>query len=480
MENNNHFFFKAAFRTHFSLQEGNVLSSGKEYAAFWNKIKSREKEFVKEDHHYDIDYLHDVDPANQMQFESVSDDANTMEKISPQVVQVRPGEWFTNLLNEIRQGIEKESLRATGGHLQYKEGSCCITLFKNTVANLDMLFSVNLKNDDIDEKFIEALESWTNLLSKKLIHYFYHDFLLKFTRKVLEIDEDTGFVSPMNNHYGFPDICEKPSSKDLFKWKAKCAQPSWVSRMLLIDNTVDGFDDLVRRWIITTKSKDDIIEQLKSNGYDEKDKIYLGWLHSLVTASPQSDIFEDAKRALSLTQYYYSVMDSINNNLTRIIGISHEKRSIRETKRYKDLLEEMVFVSNLNKTEFADVTQSMQRNRAFFLKDLIDKWAMDDMFENVERKISLCKENIDKIYQKAFNRSQKVAELLLFFISGFAILEFLKGISEFFWNPENYEDEIWGLYELGRTFDPNSMLWIGISIFLLLFIIYTTIINKQN
>lgn len=122
----------------------------------------------------------------------------------------------------------------------------------------------------------------------------------------------------------------------------------------------------------------------------------------------------------------------------------------------------------------------MQRNRAYFLKDLVKKWTVDELFDNVDKKIALCKENINKIYQKAFNRSQRVAELLLFFISGFAILEFLKGLSEFFWNPENYEEDVWGLYALGKTLDPNTMLWFGITVFLLLFIVYTTIINKRK
>lgn len=480
MSSKNHLFFKAPFRTHFSLQEGNVLASGKEYNRFWKKVHNEDLGEEISNNFYHVDCMHNVDIEDSLQFESVSEDSNVLDVFSPQVIQIKPGDWFNAKIAELLDEINHLLPKSKQNTMHYETGSCLISMFKNTVANLEMLFGIELSNEEMDDDFIAALETWTNELATKLIHFFYDDFIFPFIKQINKISVNHHYTSPVHTHYGFPDI-NKPTEKQiLFKRKIKCAIPMWVSRVLLVGEMDNGFDNLVRRWLITTKSKDDIIRQFRNKKHDEKNMIYMGWMHSLFTTVKDSDVFEDAKQALSLIQYYYAVLDSINMNLSQIIGISHKRKSMKETRRYKELLEEMVFIANLNKTEFSDVTQSMQRNRAYFLKDLVKKWTVDELFDNVDKKIALCKENINKIYQKAFNRSQRVAELLLFFISGFAILEFLKGLSEFFWNPENYEEDVWGLYALGKTLDPNTMLWFGITVFLLLFIVYTTIINKRK
>jgi len=355
-----------------------------------------------------------------------------------------------------------------------------ITIFKNTLANIDLYFHFDFAEEELDEILIPLIEKWSNKLTAAAIEFFYNDIIKSLVNRIKKLDQKWDYISNEDNHYGFPDINESPGKKNLFNRRVECAKPLWVSRILLSPKTDKVLDELVQRWIITTKSKEEITGQLRNGDIDEKNQVYLGWMHSLMLTNSNTDIIEDACETLSIVQYYYAILDSIGMNLSQIIGISHKKMTVKETRQYKSLLEEMLFISSLIKTEFTDVTQSMQRNRAFFLNDLMDKWTVNNLFENVDNKIQLCKDNIDKIYQKAFNRSQKVAELLLFFISGFAILEFLKGLSEFFWSPDNYKEEVWGLYALGRAFDPNSMLWFGIVIFLLLFFIYTTIINKQK
>ncbi len=480
MESGNHFFFKAPFRTHFSLQEGNVLAAGSEYRKFWQKVEDADLGKLNSDRKYKIEYIHNVNVDNSLQFESVAEDSNVSDIFSPQIMQITADDWFTEKINDIISQMWNFFPAEFKDKIKYVPSSFNITLFKNTIGNLDLLFELNLSNNEINIEFINSLEDWTNELARKIIKYIYDDFIFPLIKNINKISENHNFTSPVYKHYGFPDIVKENEKQLLFKRKAKCAIPLWVSRVLLIDKIDNGFESLVKRWIISTKSKDDIIENFKLSKYDEKNSVYLGWMHSLFTTNASSNVFEDAKQALSLVQYYYAVLDSINMNLSQIIGISHKKKSINETQKYKKLLEEMVFISNLNEIEFSDVTQSMQRNRAYFLKDLIDKWTLDSLFENVDKKINLCKENINKIYQKAFNKSQRVAELLLFFISGFAILEFLKGLSEFFWSPDKLDSNIWGLYSLGKIFNPNIMLWIGIIVFLVLFIIYTKIINRQK
>ncbi len=480
MSKENHLFFKAPFRTHFSLQEGNVLASGKDYLKFWQKAIKADLGNLNSKQNYSVEYLHNIDVENAIQFESVAENSNVLNVFTPQVIKIIPGKWVNEIIDKyVAEETDKFFSSGYKETLTYVPESCTITLFKNTVGSIEIVFRTPLKNAEISQAFIEMFESWTNEIMRKLIRYFYDNFIFLFIKKLNKLDVDFHFISPVYKHYGFPDI-HSGKSKVLIKRSTQCALPLWVSRVLVVQEMDEGFDELVKRWIITTKNKDEIISELRKKSHDEKSLIYLGWMHSLFVTSLDSAVFEDASQALELIQYYYAVLDNINMNLSRIIGISHKKKDWKETRFYKSFLEEMIFVSDLNEIEFTDVSQSLQRNRAYFFNDLIYKWTVNSLFENVARKIKLCKENINKIYQKAFNRSQRVAELLLFFISGFAILEFLKGLSEYFWTPENMEDDVWGLYSLGRSFDPNTMLWFGISIFLLLFILYTTIINKRK
>lgn len=474
---NNYFYFKAPFRTNFSLQTGNVLSAGNEYHLFWEKISKQNLEKTLSQQEYLLNFLHINDTTDQLQFESVSSDANTGNMVSPIVIQIKPEKWIAKKVEEIQKEFNYILPKKQKTTLCFEPSSCVISIFKNTIANMDMLFKIDLENEDISKQFMEALEEWSNKISEKLIHFFYSDFLTPLFHKIYELSHHEKYISPINDHYGFPDIGQK--DKQLLKQTIRCGLPLWVSRMLILSDTNNCFDQVINQWIITTKSKEEVINNLKNHKKDDKNLVYIGWMHSIFVNNENNMVFEDVCHAISLIQYYYAILDSISMNLSQIIGISHKKKSVKEMQSYKDLLEEMVFIANLNKTEFADVKQSLQRNRAYFFNDLMNKWTVDNLFENVENKIQLCKENIDKIYQKAFNRSQKVAELLLFFISGFAILEFLKGISEFFWSADNYKDKAWGLYALGRMFDPNTMLWFGISIFLLLFIVYTRIIKRQ-
>jgi hypothetical protein len=250
MSSSNYIFFKAPFRTHFSLQEGNVLASGRDYHQFWNKVEQFNLGTSISKNSYELDYLHNINIDNSILFESVASDANVLNVFSPQVIQIKPGEWFTaklkSWLNDIVHILPDDKKDV----LEYDPHSCIITIFKNTVANVEVIFKLNLTNKEIDDNFIDSVEKWTNQLATRMITFFYDDFILPFIKKLYKIGENHNYLSSLNNHYGFPDINNRPEKQILFKRKMNCAIPLWVSRTLLVGKIDDTFDDLVRRWII--------------------------------------------------------------------------------------------------------------------------------------------------------------------------------------------------------------------------------------
>lgn len=477
----NYFYFKVPFRSDFSLNEGVILEKQSKYSEFWQQIKASGINQLAEGKEIQVQYMHSSLNENDLQFESVDKDSSLLSGFSPMVLQIKPLDWFEA---EIRKesGRHYEAVFGTQQpqRLDYVDASCRISLYKNTMSTIEFIFSLDMKNGDIDRTSIGQLEQWSNDFSAYFAAYAYSEIMLPFLDELRKRGKEYGFFHPAGKNEGFPDICSPDKKDSLIKASIKCGLPLWVSRSLIIGERDKDFEELVNRWLITTGSKEEITERFNSEDNDEKNRVYLGWMHSMMTGNINDKVIKDAFFALGLAQYYYTIFDSLNQNLSQIIGISREKRSMKETREYKKRLEEMVFTTDLIKINFADITQGLQRNRAYFFNILVEQWTIDNIMENVRKKIVLCKDNIQKIYQVAFNRSQKMAEWLLFFISGIAILEFLKELSAFFYGPESLSHDIWGLYNIAQLVGPNSMMWIGIIFFLLISIIYIRLLKNKD
>ncbi|MFO8130423.1 MAG: hypothetical protein R6T99_11035 [Bacteroidales bacterium] len=478
---NNFFYVKIPFRSDFSLREGNILQNQKQYGNLWQQIRHSDINVLPGGNKIDVEYLHDAFEEDEMQFESVNKDSSLNDAFSPVVLQITPLDWFEKVIEE-QSGILYNNCFGTKEEkrVSYEPHSCKITLYKNTLSTIEFIFRISLENKQICPDCIEKLEKWSNEFAASIVDYSYQKILVPFMEQLRTEGEKYNFFCESGNHMGFPDVYEDSHRNRIIKRSVRCGVPLWVSRSLIIGKRDEHFDQLVNRWVIATQNKDEILEKFRNEEGDEKNHIYLGWMHSMMLGDINDKVIRDAFFALGLAQYYYAIFDSLNQSLSQIIGISHKKRSMNNTKNYKKLLEDMIFITDLIKINYSDITQGLQRNRAYFFRVIVRQWTIDNIMENVHKKIALCKDNINKIYQKAFNRSQKVAELLLFFISGFAILEFLKGISEFFYGPDSIQTDIWGLYNVGQMVGPNTMMWFGMVLFLIVFLIYFKILKAQD
>lgn len=477
----NYFYFKVPFRSDFSLREGNILENQSAYGELWNRIKRSDINHLPDGKTVRANYLHHCFEEDELQFESVDKDSSMIDAFSPIVLHITPQEWFEEIIDRKSAAFfcncfgEEDCKK-----MQYLSNSCRITLYKNTLSTIEFTFSLNMENKEICRDCIKKLEQWSNDFSAYMVDYAYKNILLPFINKLRSFDNKYSFFCASGKHIGFPDVYDDSSPKRMIKRSVRCGIPLWVSRSLVVEQRGEGFEELLNRWVIAAESKEEIAQQFSKQKDDEKNRIYLGWMHSLMLGNINDKVIKDAFYALGLAQYYYAIFDSLNQNLSQIIGISHKKRSVKQTRQYKKMLEEMIFVTDLIKINFSDITQGLQRNRAFFFGVLVRQWTIDNIMENVQKKITLCKDNISKIYQQAFNRSQKVAELLLFFISGFAILEFLKGLSEFFHKPESISQDVWGLYSIGKVVEPNTMMWIGLLLFAIVFVIYFRLLKDKD
>lgn len=477
----NYLYFKIPFRTDFSLNEGNVLENHREYSDIWSKLKLSGLDKSVDGRELEFEYLHEVDEGKDMHFESFDQDSTLIDAFTPFILKIKPLDRIDEKVNSFAFGTSRHFFTdAELEKISYVDNSLKIFLSKNTMSIIDMAFALDLKSSEIDENLIKKLEDWSNHLAKKMVDYCYHEVLLPVIRKIQGFDSKNDHFCESGNHIGFPDIQNEVEKNNPFKLSVKCGVPLWVSRVLIAEERDEGFDQLVNRWVIATKNKEEIFKQFRNQEGDEKNYIYLGWMHSIFIGKIDDKLTEDALYSLGLAQYYYTVFDSLNHSLSQIIGISHKKRSVKQTRKYKALLEEMIFVTDLMEIDFSDVTQGLQRNRAYFFNTLVRQWTINNIMDNVRKKIRLCKDNMNKIYQNAFKKSQKVAELLLFFISGFAILEFLSGVSEFLYTPDSISDEVWGLYTIFQYAEPNTVMWIGMLMLSVSFLIYFVLLKGKE
>ncbi len=474
----NYFYFKVPFRTDFSLVEGNILQHMNDYNNMWDKIKKSEQSLFANDQIIHVDYLHNVSHGDEMQFESIDKDSSLVGLFSPMIMNLIPGIWIEKLIERHAGELYTNCFVFEGERrIHYVPGSSKITIFKNTLSTIEFCFRLEVENKNLCSDCIKRLERWSNEFSTIMVKHVYKNIIMPLINQIRKYDTKFGFFCKPGQNIGFPDIYHESREKRIITRQVVCGVPLWVSRSLIIGERDEAFDDLVRRWTIAIESKEEIVRRFHETDQDEKNKVFLGWMHSMMLGDINDLVIRDSFFSQGLAQYYYAIFDSLNMNLSQVIGLSHKKKSIKDTRLYKEKLEEMIFVTDLIKVNFADITQGLQRNRAYFFNILTERWTIDNIMENVRKKIVLCKDNIQRIYQKTLTKSQKLAALLLFFISGFAILEFLRGLSEFLYGPESIGLDVWGIYNIGQLVGPNTMLWIGMLLFAAIFLFYSRLLR---
>jgi len=184
---------------------------------------------------------------------------------------------------------------------------------------------------------------------------------------------------------------------------------------------------------------------------------------------------------LILAQYYYTVLDNIGLNLSFIVSASKKTPKARDNKAYNTLLKELVTTANIIEIGYIDTLQNLQGNRKIFFKDLAEKWGFDHLISNINKKKEVCENLINQLYQQSFKKGQIMAELLLFFLGGISLLEFANTLVSYWSNNIGINDHIPGIYDIGKYFPPDIILWGAFFLLSVFFFIYFKFyINRKS
>lgn len=460
------------FRCHFNLNTHHLFFREKEYSGLWRKVEERLDTggFASS-----ITYRHRDLGNPGMRYQRISEDGSLI-----------PAEIFTAALEpgliaklgaaaikEADAGLEDEEFR---GLIEVEEGSAKLWQFENTIGVLGVRVRIDESalGDRLGE-FFKAFQTWSNQFKASLTQRLYREHFFPFLLAIWGLDEDQ-FLQTPGDYLSYPNVSLNPLPEKGARYASESveAPPLWVNRTLLFDEvSAELRGVLERHWVFAMSDLGPFRSEIEKD-----DAIWLGWGNNVITEDVDSDRCRDALSSLVLCQYFYAVMDSANNNLSRFVGIAQSDASIKETRALNRKLEEVVNTVNTLLIQYADTQQNLQGHRQVFLKDLIAKWDLGILIENIEKKIGICTQQIERLYETVNSQSAFIMEVILFFIGGLALVDFVKGMSEYATalqespDTDPTRDGLLGFLDLVLLLPPEGVVWSGVMLLLVSFVIF--------
>lgn len=451
----------APFHSCFSLKASNYLED-EGYRAFWNAITAPLKKSFP-----DLALLHTT-KSGCLRYEVIEQDSQLLKE---EAVKFFECESLKNTIDEALAAADTACLHEQlHGKIRYLTDSATITLLDNTIGMFEIQFEFE---DDIAQEhpmFARNLQHWTNSVVRQILSHAYPSMVQPFIDKVISLDKKSLYIEKPGKHYGFPSVYPGESTKR-FSRKTAIGEPLWVNRTIIQGPGSEIPACFFNEWIFTNDDKSEVIRLLRQGNNDEKKGVYLAWGNNYIYAGHDQQVVKDAKRILLLTQYFYVMFDSMSLNLSHVIGSARNIRRYSDSTVYNEILKELVDTVSLIEIKYIDTLQNIQGNREVFFRDLTEKWAFHEIMQNIDKKAQVCKNKIHEQYQKSFKKSQMMAELLLLFLGGISLLEFTNSIVTY-WLTGGVDDGVFGLYNLGKVFPPNALLWGALFLLSLFFFVY--------
>lgn len=466
-----HLYLIAPFHTCFGLKTSN-FADDPEYKNFWDKAARKLSDSDKET----VMLLH-ASKQEHLRYKVIDQDSHLLKE---EVVRFTESALMNSIIGEAIQQADKQYLtRKQAGLIAYEADSAHFTLLDNTVGMFEIQLRLSDKLPVSQPGFAGVIQHWTNELCRLVVTSCYKKIIYPFIQKLIAFDKKKLFIEAEGAHFGFPNIKTKKTKANAFGRETSVGDPLWVSRTIIQPPDEDIRVDFFNEWIFTQEEKKCIIERLKLYREDEKNSIYLGWGNNFFYACPNSNSVKDAKRILLLTQYFYVILDTLSLNLSFIIGASKNLKKVSQCREYNNTMKELVNTFSAIEIRFVDALQNLQGNREVFFRDLMGKWAFQELLDSIEKKADFCKRSINEQFQKSFKKGQMMAELLLLFLGGISLLEFTNTLIVY-WFSIGVDDGIPGLYHLGKIFPPNALLWGAVFLLATFFFVYMRIYMKKS
>ena len=456
----------APFRCHFNLHNPKVSSYPKEFNNFLLNVKSATKVQNKGilsnlpfGMNININCKCDNNDSNA---KFIDVDQSAANFSSPEILRISLNNIDSDEVWDIfKESFEHASMKCSDDLFESffvpDIKSPTIYIYDNTIGMLMLDIDINCTSDD---KIWQFLDKWSTLFAERILEKFYPQYIWPILKRIIKLSKnnDIPFVLEPEKYYVFLDMMASEDSDNHLVEKGECSL-LWVSRTLVLNDK-----DYSNKWIESSKCTDSEIIKAGSS------ESHLGWGNNLIYITDDKidsentiDIWEGTR----ISQYYYAAIDVVNSNLSSFIGMTYSQHNNKDIKNVSTNMEAVVSSVTILQVKHLDAYIELQGTCKTVFQRFEEQWKTNDILDNVQTKIDLCKGNVEQLYREKNQRNQSRTELVLTSLAGLGIVNLMLVISNYAKTIEkdgleNYGPHIPGIIDLGQYLSANAMGWIGI------------------
>jgi hypothetical protein len=218
----------------------------------------------------------------------------------------------------------------------------------------------------------------------------------------------------------------------------------WVTRTLVFeqgDSDRDCFDGIVQYWLKDIgeeeqQKKNQEISEVQNNAHAYS----IAWLNYAFreqafwkeTGGSEGDrAFSDAWESMLMSQYFYSALECLNNNLQRVIKRSYQPEAEKSLRDLNQQLKRTTATTNLLIICYNDIQKYLQRDKQATLTRIMAGWDFEGLRKNTEKRIALCNTRLDNMHKISTERSSLATDLLLFGIGAVSFIGLIITLSQY-------------------------------------------------
>ena len=333
-----------------------------------------------------------------------------------------------------------------------------IDLHDNTIAILSLELAVKpIRSNESDTNW-NNLDAWTTSLIFYLLQGLYQSHIFPVLAAIKDFSRTQNYnvILELSQYKIFSDLVGEVGT--FFPSLEKKFMLMWVNRTLCYNNLDYPLNDWIKPLICT--------HSVAIKNYD----VHINLGNCLVMSPP--DIvkaeLEPFWDVMYCAQYYYAAMDVVNINLVKYIGITFNRQSSKMLRAINNDMENIINAVTILSVRYNDLSMEMQGIPRKLFNILQNEWDFPTMVSNVQKKLDLCKSNINVLNQEVNNRNQGRTELMLTSLAGISIMSIFIELGSYATQlpAENKKmvGDIPGFMSLGFLLSGNALSWIGVFI----------------
>jgi len=456
----------APFRCHFNLHNPKVASYPKEFNKFLIDLKSATKVQNKgllENLPFGINIkVNTKGGEDDSNAKFIDVDQSAANFSSPEILRIS----LKNIDSDEIWDIFKESFKHASDKCSddiFESffvpdiNSPVIYIYDNTIGMMMMDIDIRCASDDQIWKYFDK---FSTLFAEKMLEKFYPKYIWPVLNRIVKLSKDNAisFVLEPEKYYVFLDMMVSNDSDNNSVHKGECSI-LWVSRTLVINDV-----EYTNKWIENSLCPE---SEIIKTGTSES---HLGWGNNLIYISDDkidSEYTEDIWEGTRISQYYYAAADVVNSNLSSFIGMTYSQHNNKDIKNVSHNMEAVVSSVTILQVKHLDAYIELQGTCKTVFQRFEEQWKTNDILDNVQTKIDLCKGNVEQLYREKNQRNQSRTELVLTSLAGLGIVNLMLVISNYAKTIEKdglevKNEHIPGIIDLGQYLSANTMGWIGI------------------